>query len=79
MSARASKITGVSIVYSTVCSDADQRKHESSASQARGIHLSPVDSLHIRSVTTKIFPFDDMVMAWHQFGAKTLPESMLIC
>ena len=36
----ASEITSASIVHSTVCSDADQRKHQSSASLAfvRGIH-----------------------------------------
>ena len=34
MSAMASKMTSVSIVYSTVCSGADQRKHRSSASLA---------------------------------------------
>ena len=36
----ASQITGVSIVYSTVCSGAEQRNHQSSASLAfvRGIH-----------------------------------------
>ena len=34
MSAMASQITGVSIVYSTVCSGADQRKYQSSASLA---------------------------------------------
>ena len=34
MSAMASQITGVSIVCSTVCSGADQRKHQSSASLA---------------------------------------------
>ena len=34
MSAMASQITSVSIVYSTVCSGADQRKHQSSASVA---------------------------------------------
>ena len=34
MSAMASEITGVSIVCSTVCSDGDQRKHQSSASLA---------------------------------------------
>ena len=32
MSAMASQITGVMIVYSTVCSGADQRKHQSSVS-----------------------------------------------
>ena len=40
MSAMASQITNVSIVYSAVCSGADQRKHQSSTSLAfvRGIH-----------------------------------------
>ena len=40
ISTLASQITGVSIVYSTVCSGADQRKHQSSASLVfvRGIH-----------------------------------------
>ena len=36
MGAMASKITGVSIVYSTICSDADLRKHQSSASPLLG-------------------------------------------
>ena len=34
MSAMASQITNVSIVYSTVCPGADQRKHQNSASRA---------------------------------------------
>ena len=44
----ASKITSLTIVYSTVHSDADQRKHQSSASLAfvRGIHRWPVNSPH---------------------------------
>ena len=43
MSAMASQITGVSIVYSTVCSGVDQRKHQRSTSLAfvRGIHRWP--------------------------------------
>ena len=46
--AMASQITGVSIVYSTVCSGANQRKHKSSASLAfvRGNHWRPVNSPH---------------------------------
>ena len=46
MSEMASLITGVLIVYSTVCSGADQRKHQSSASLAcvRGIHRWLVNS-----------------------------------
>ena len=55
-----SKITGVSIVYSTVCSDADQ----SSASLAfvRGIHCWLVNSPHGGPVTRIIFLFDDVIM-----------------
>ena len=48
MSAMASQITSLTIVYSIVYSRADQRKHQSSASQAfvRGIHRWPVNSPH---------------------------------
>ena len=64
MCAMASKIAGVSIVYSTLCSDEDQRKHQSPASLAfvRGIHRWPVNSPHKGSVTQKMFPFDDVIM-----------------
>ena len=64
MSAIASQITGVSIMYSIVCSGADQRKHKSSASLAfvRGIHRWPVVSPHKGPVTRKMFPFDDVIM-----------------
>ena len=54
----ASQLTSLTIVYSTVYSDADQRKHQSSASLAfvRGIHREPV--------TRKMVPFDDVIMLW---------------
>ena len=44
MSGMASQITSLAIVSSTVYSDADQRKHQISASLAfvRGIHRGPV-------------------------------------
>ena len=60
----ASQITSLAIVYSTVYSDADQRKHQSSASLAfvRGIHWGPVNSPHQWPVTWKMFPFDDVIM-----------------
>ena len=60
----ASQITGVSVVYSAVCSSADQQKHQSSASLAfvRGIHRWPVNSPHKGPVTRKMFPFDDVTM-----------------
>ena len=64
MGAVASQITNLTIVYSTVYSDADQRKHQSSASLAFvwGIHRGPVNSPHKWPVTRKIFPFDDVIM-----------------
>ena len=51
----ASQITSLTIVYSTVYSDADQRKHQSSASLAfvRGIHRWPMNSPHKWPVTQK--------------------------
>ena len=56
MGAMASQITSLTIVYSTVYSGADQRKHQSSASLAFvwGIHRWPVNSPHKRPVTRKI-------------------------
>ena len=54
----ASQITSLTIVYSIVYSDADQRKHQSSASLAFvwGIHRGPLNSLHKWPVTRKMFP-----------------------
>ena len=64
MGAIASQITSFTIVYSIVYSDADQRKHQSSASMAfvRGIHRGQVNSPHKWPVTRKMFPFDDVIM-----------------
>ena len=60
----ASQITSLTVVYSTVYSDADQRKHQSSASLAfvRGIHRGPMNSPHKVPVTRKMFPLDDVIM-----------------
>ena len=60
----ASQITSLTIVYSTVYSDVDQRKHQSSASLAfvRGIHRGPVNSPHKWPVTRKMFPLDDVIV-----------------
>ena len=60
----ASQITSLKIVYSTVYSGADQRKHQISASLAfvRRIHRGPVNSPHKGPTTRKIFPFDDVIM-----------------
>ena len=68
MSTIASQITSLTIVYSAVYSDADQRKHQSSSSLAfvRGIHRGPVNSPHKWPVTRKMFPFDDVIMFLHR-------------
>ena len=64
MGGMASLITSLTIVYSTVYSNADQRKDQSSASLAFvwGIHRGPVNSTHKWPVTRKMFPFDDIIM-----------------
>ena len=85
MGAMASQITGVSAVCPTVCSNADQRKHQNSASLAfvRVIYLSPVNSPHKGQVTRKISPFVDLIMPW-QFNqsflisCQTYPDYFLI-
>ena len=65
MSMMASKITSLTIVYSTVYSGAEQRKLQGSVSPAfvRGIHQWQVNSPHKRPVTQKVFPFDDIIMS----------------
>ena len=64
MGVLSSQITSLTIVYSTVYSDADQRKNQSSESLAfgRGIPRGPVNSPHKWPVTRKMFPFDDVIM-----------------
>ena len=64
MSVMVSQITSVFIVCSIVCSCADQRKYQSSASLAFvwGIHRWPVNSPHKWPVTRKTLPFDDAIV-----------------
>ena len=64
MGVMAFQITGVSIVYSTVCLGVNQRKHQSPASLAfiRGLHRWLVNSPNKGSVTQKMFPFVDVIM-----------------
>ena len=71
MSAMVSQITSLTIVYSIVYSDTDQRKHQSSMSLAfkRGIHWGPVNSPHKWPVTRKMFHvslnfFQTLQTAW---------------
>ena len=75
MGTMASQITGVSIVYLTVSSGADQIKHQSFASLAFvwGIHRWQENSSHKVPVTRKMFPFDDVIIK------STLDQLMAWC
>ena len=75
----ASQITSLTIVYSIVYSDADQRKHQSSASLAfvRGIHRGPVNSPHKWPVMRKCFHL--MTSSWYIIVQKWFPEVIGIC
>ena len=88
MTTKASQITSLTIVYSTVYSGADQRKHQSSASLVfvREIHRSPVNSPHKWPVTRKMFPFDDVIMdavyleyPWGRNHMETLSAQLVPC
>ena len=77
MTTMASQITSLTIVYSIVYSNADQRKYQSSALLAfvRGIYQWPVNSPHKGSVTRKMSPVDDVIIvdrwylvAWHMYS-----------
>ena len=66
MVAMASQITSLTIVYSTVYSGTDQRKHQRSASLAFvwWIHRGLMKSPHTEwPVTRKMFPFDDVIIS----------------
>ena len=77
MSAMASQITVVSNISSNVCSGADQRKPQSSASLAfvRGIHLWSVHSPHKGRVTRKMALFHDVIM-WCDWNWWLLPKKI---
>ena len=79
MGAMAFQITSLTIVYSTVYSDTDQRKHQSSASLAFvwGIHQWPMNSSHKWTVTRKMFPFHDVIMYVHRLRFKQVSTSQM--
>ena len=64
MGAMASEMTSLTVVYSTVYSGTDQRKHQSSALLAfvREIDRGPVNSPQKAPVMWKMFPFDGIIM-----------------
>ena len=65
----ASQITGISIICSTVCSRADQGKHQSSVSLAfvKRIHRWPLDATDKGPVTRIMFPFDDVITLFSSY------------
>ena len=73
--AMASQITSVSIASSTVCSGADQRKHQSSTSLAfvREIHRGPINSPYKGLVMRKIFPGNGVIMNWKVIDEAIFP------
>ena len=79
------KITSLMTVYSTVYSDADQRKHQSSTSLAfvREIHQWLVNSPQKGPVMWKMFPLDDVVMGiksidwWDAFRKTATPQNTM--
>ena len=82
MSAMVSQINSISMVCSTGCSGAVQRKHQSSTSLAfvRGIHRWPVNSPHKGPVTGKILVWVGMRVGigwWVGMGCKKVPTILL--
>ena len=79
MGAIASQITSLTIVYSTVYSSADQSNRQSSASLVFvwGIHRGPVNSPHKWPVTRKMFPLDNVIMAFSYVNATGMHEPSL--
>ena len=70
ISAMASQITGVSVVYSTFSSGTDQRKHQSSASLA----FVRVNSPHKRPVTRKCFHLMTSSCEWLIYNGTLIHE-----
>ena len=64
MNTIASQITSLTIVYSTLYSGADQRKHKKFCvtGLCAGDSPGPVNSPHKWPVTRKMFPFHDVIM-----------------
>ena len=80
MGAIVSQITSLTIIDPTVYSDADHRKHQSSASLVFvwGIHRWSVNSPHKWPVTRKMCPFDDVIMVTKLLTAKLSSRQLLV-
>ena len=69
MEAIASQMTGMTIVYSTVCSGAEQRKYQSSAHLPFFAGHSPITREYPaqRGSYAENVSFDDVVVTFHSF------------
>ena len=78
MTTMASQITSFTVVYSTVYSDADQRKHQSSASLAFvwGIHRDRWIPRTKDQLRGKMFPFDDVIIMTSALVTAILQKSL---
>ena len=78
MGAKASQITSLTIVYSTVYSGADQSKHQSSASLAFCVVNSPGTGEFPAQMASnaKMFPFDEVIMVQNTEYWQILPHRM---
>ena len=81
MSTMASQITSILTVCLAVCSDPDQRTHQSSTSLVfvRGIHWWPVNSPHKGPVMWKKLPFDDVIICIQLVSSSTIPGDPITC
>ena len=72
MGTTVSQITSLTIVYSTVYSGADQRKHQSYASMAfvRGIHRWPVTSPHNNA--------ENISIRWRHHDSQTVGHKLAL-
>ena len=79
MDTMASQITSLTIVYLTVYSGADQRKHQNSASLTfvLGIHRWPVNSPYKWPVMRKMLLFDDAIVV-HRIAKETFTTQYII-
>ena len=66
ISAMASQITSLTIVYSTVYSGNDERKTSKLRVTGPCVGNSPVNSPHKEPITRKMFPFDDVILGGFQ-------------
>ena len=79
MNAMASQITSLTIVYATVYSGSNQRKHQRPATLAfvRGIQRWPVNSPR-KGSTRKNFPFDDVIICTYLLNSCGMWELVFI-